>query len=188
MYKSKVFSMLLALLSICAMWKPAHSQDAKESPKPADRQFKAFRLDLSINEIADGKKINSRHYSMNVTAKNGNNYEQLKIGSRVPVQSDGKLDYLEIGTAISVELGSQLIDLTGTEGKEWGPTTLNINAELTSFADQDSGKGEPRLIRQVHLAGTSPLITDKPILVASADDPDSKHEFQLVVTATKLTP
>ena len=184
MHKSVVL-LALMLVSVCALPIPARTQDAKEASKTPERQFATYHLDLSINELAGGKKINSRRYSLNVAGPNGSGMESLKIGSRVPIQSEeGKFEYLDIGTSINVRLSSYM------GGPIPFPPIISVDAEMSSLADPNQAKtGYPRpLIREIRLAGASPVVMDKPMIIASADDPDSNHEFQLTVTATKLTP
>lgn len=182
MHKSIVLLALMAV-SICTL-PSASAQDEKEVPKPA-RQFATYHLELAINELADGKKINSRHYSLNVADQNISGGVTLKIGTRVPIQAEeGKVQYLDIGTSINVRL------VTFIGGPTPYPPTIIVDANVSSLADSNqvkSGSTTP-LIRQVTLAGASPVVLDKPMIIASAADPESNHEFQLTVTATKLTP
>ena len=51
---------------------PKSSKPAAEESKPKQDQrekpIQPYRLDFSVNELENGKKINSRHYSIDVTA------------------------------------------------------------------------------------------------------------------------
>jgi hypothetical protein len=173
-----------ALIFVGAFQILAGAQDTAGPGKTPSRQFNAYHLDLSVIELADGKKVNSRHYSMNVATQNGNGFQQLKIGSRVAVNSGpDKLEYIEVGTSINVQMGPSFFEPGGT-----GPSTINVNAVISSFAKPEQAEMGHPLIRQVQLSGSSPIVLDKPMIVASADDPESKREFQLTVTATKLAP
>src|SRR5260370_6020785 len=42
------------------------------------------------------------------------------------------------------------------------------------------------VVRQMQLEGVTLLVTDKPMMLAGVDDPNSDREFQLEVTATRL--
>jgi hypothetical protein len=159
------------------------AQDANAKPKAeasmpnAPRPIVAYRLDFSINELEDGKKINMRRYSMNLTDRVGPE-RSLKIGTRVPVQSEqGKFEYIDIGTNINARLTT------------WEtPTGLDVNAEISSFPASNEGRtsGTPPLIRQLRIEGSTVVILDKPMIIGSVDDPDSKRSFQLEVIVTKL--
>jgi hypothetical protein len=183
MYTRKmVFALALGLFFFAA--RPfTTAQDANTEPKPAsanpDPQMPlgAYRLTFSINELEDGKKINTRRYSMNLAdAVVGG--QSLKIGTRVPVQSEqGKFQYLDIGTNINARLIN------------WAkPLGLSVNAEISSFPASNEGtaSGPPPLIRQLRIEGSTVIIPDKPMIIGSVDDPDSKRQFQLEVIVTKL--
>ena len=76
----------------------ANANAAKEAPGRPDRPVHAYRIDFSVNELEDGKKINTRQYSMNL---NANDADEIKIGNRVPVDSGpGTFQYLDVGTNI----------------------------------------------------------------------------------------
>ena len=178
---------LIALLAACVCASAlAPAQDEKESPKIPERQFATYHLEISINELADGKKINTRRYSMNVAGPNGNGGEHLKIGTRIPVQAEeGKFQYMDLGTSISVRLSSY------TGGPIPFPPIISVDVDISTLADPSQvkpGSYSTPLIRSVTLTGASPVVLDKPVVMASAADPDSNHEFQLAVTATRLAP
>ena len=81
-------SVMLIVVMTVGLWfvpRPAQAQEGSKegSPGPARTQpLQPYRLDFSFNEVADGKTVNSRHYSMNLTAGNS---DEIKIGTRVPV-------------------------------------------------------------------------------------------------------
>jgi hypothetical protein len=168
-------------LFVCMVGLRAGAQDDKEATKASgEHPVTAYHLDFSINELEDGKKINTRHYSMDLATQNGFGSDEIKIGSRVPTQvEDGKFEYLDIGTSISVRMSSPPVA---------GSTTINVQAEISGFADADQAKAGHPLIRQVRLSGSTIVVPDKLLIIGSADDPNSKRAFQLTVTATKVGP
>jgi hypothetical protein len=183
MYTRKtLFALVLGIFFFVAPSFTA-AQDANTEPKPASpnpgpqKPLGAYRLTFSINELEDGKKINTRRYSMNLT-DGGGGARNLKIGTRVPVQSEqGKFQYLDIGTNISAQI------------RNWEtPLGLYVNAEISSFPASNEGitSVTPPLIRQLRIEGSTVIVPDKPMIVGSVDDPNSKREFQLEVVATKV--
>ncbi len=183
MYTRKmVFALILGLFFFVAPPFTA-AQDADTEPKPASpnpapqKPLGAYRLAFSINELEDGKKIDTRHYSMNLT-DGGGGARSLKIGTRVPVQSEqGKFQYLDIGTNIAAQI------------RNWEtPLGLYVNAEISSFPTSNDGRvsATPPLIRQLRIEGSTVIVPDKPMIIGSVDDPDSKRQFQLEVVVTKL--
>lgn len=156
--------------------KDNHTEPARVTP------IESYRLDFSFNEVLDGKVVNSRHYSMNLTAGNA---DEIKIGTRVPVASgtsasaniSTQYQYLDVGTNIWSQLrehGSELMLVVKSE-------VSNLDLETGEHAG-----GLPPVVRQIKISGDTLLVVGKPILIGSADDPNSKRQFQLEVTVTKL--
>jgi hypothetical protein len=154
----------------------AIKEEAKSVAKSTQRQATAYRFDFSIDELEDGKKLNTRKYSMNLSDYSGGGGQDLKIGTRVPIRSDdGKFQYLDIGTSIRARLPPST------------PATLDVTAEMTGFASpEEATKGDHPLLRQMRISGSTTLILNKPMIIGSVADPNSKREFELEVTATKL--
>jgi hypothetical protein len=172
----KTFLAVALVITLCGGASAGWSQDSGGA-RPAEKQVAAYHVDISINELDDGKKINTRHYSINVT--DDDPAKELKIGTRVPVDSEqGKFDYLDVGTSIFCHMIT----------RQPGSLSLQVKAEISNFAVPDPaarGTGAP-LIRQMTIAGGTLVIPDKPIVIGSVDDPNSKRQYQLEVTITKL--
>ncbi|HXZ42291.1 MAG TPA: hypothetical protein VEG68_16215, partial [Terriglobales bacterium] len=99
----KIAVVLAKLLVISLCWSAPVSRAQEQAPaktqaESAEKSVNAYRLDFTINEIEDGKKINARQYSMNLNANDGNS---IKIGTRVPVEAkQGEFQYIDVGTSI----------------------------------------------------------------------------------------
>jgi hypothetical protein len=148
--------------------------DAKSS-KPAEKPVHAYRVDLSLNELEDGKKINTRQYSVNVNSDESN---EIKIGTRVPVDSGrDEFQYLDLGTNVWCRIEER------SDG-----VALSVRAENSNFAIPDQGTGHDArpVIRQLKISGSTLALLGKPMIIGSMDDPNSKRQFQLEVTVTKL--
>lgn len=171
-----VTALVAALLS-CGVDRLS-AQQTETAPKPrneeADKQPTAYRLDFTINELDDGKLVNSRQYSLNLNAGDTNS---LKIGTRVPVEEkQGEFQYIDVGTSIQASLRERGNELT-----------LGVRVDITNFAtpDQQSRTSMP-LLRQLQINGSTIVLPSKPMTVGVVDDPNSKRQFQLVVTVTKI--
>jgi hypothetical protein len=166
------FVLIVAAVLGCGSLR-AWPQDVR-AEQPSEKRDLAIRLDFSINELEDGKKLNARHYSMNLT---GGNFKELKIGTRVPIESEqGKFQYLDVGTSIRSKI----------YGAQEAPI-LDVTVEVSNFAnpDQNTHGGQP-LLRQIFISGSPLLMFDKPMIIGTLDDPNSKRQYQLEVTATKI--
>lgn len=158
---------------------------AQDDQKPVH----AYRLDFSLNELEGEKKINTRHYSMNLNVPGER--QDIKIGTRVPVASASfpatassgstvstQFQYVDVGTHISCSL------------KEHGDELeLHADSEISNVDDEPTrekyGVSAP-VIRQIKIDGSTVVVPGKTIAIGSADDPTSNRQFQLEVTVTKL--
>jgi hypothetical protein len=159
-------------------------QDSKPQADRSNAVVTPYRLDFSFYELQDGKKINTRHFSLDLTAGSGND---IKIGTRVPVATGKNVpndpsfnfQYMDVGTRIWANLAV----LGG------GDLRLDVKSDVSNLdltAEHDRNPGAPPIVRQIQINGSTLLVTGKPILIGSMDDPNSNREFQLEVTATKL--
>ena len=177
MFKKTVSAtaLILALIAWAGI-RTASAQDssASKAAPEAEKAVNAYRLDFSVNEFEDGKKINTRQYSMNLNAEDAN---EIKIGTRVPVESkQGEFQYLDVGTNIWCRIGERTNGLP-----------LSVRAEISNFAMPDQQGQTPRpVLRQLSIKASTVAQLGKPMVVGSVDDPNSKRQFQLEVTVTKL--
>jgi hypothetical protein len=185
----------IAILGLMICWGAAgHAQDAAKANAEAkaaaqakteaeaaaaaaraEKPVHAYRLDFSVNEMEDGKKINTRQYSLNLNADDS---EELKIGSRVPIDAgQGVMQYLDVGTSIWCRIGER------PDG-----VPLSVRAEISNFAipEQESGHESRPVIRQLKINASTLAVLGKSMVVGSVDDPNSKRQFQLEVTVSKL--
>jgi hypothetical protein len=153
------------------------SADAKQKAAEQRPPEEAYHLDFSVNELEDGKKINSRQYSLNVNTNDGGS--EIRIGTRVPVEAkEGEFQYLDVGTNINARISEQR-----------GQMALTVRAEISNFAMPEQGqeKHDSRpVLRELKISGSTLLPLGKPMIIGSVDDPSSKRQFQLEVTVTKL--
>jgi hypothetical protein len=179
-------AMIAALTGVGATHAWAQNSSAAKpaaKPDPGDEQEEAghaYRLDFTVNEMEDGKKINSRQYSMNMTS--GEN--EMKIGSRVPVEvKEGEFQYIDVGTSLWCRLRDH-------KDENWlgNDVMLTVRSELSNFAspDQEATTRPRPIIRQLKIDAHTIAMVGKPLIVGVVDDPNSKRQFQLEVTVTKL--
>ena len=177
MFKKTVMTaaLILALMVGGGGWTAAAQQPEPENARKAEKALNAYRLDFSVNELEDGKRINTRQYSLNLNSDNSN---ELKIGTRVPVEGkQGEFQYIDVGTSIwsNVQERNGAID-------------LSVRAEISNFAipEQNQGHDTAPVLRQLKISASTLALLGKPMVIGSVDDPNSKREFQLEVTVTKL--
>jgi hypothetical protein len=65
---------------------------------------------------------------------------------------------------------------------------LNVKSDVSSVVPPESGRGESSTppVRQVKIEASTIAALGKATVVGVIDDPNSKHQYQLEVTVTKL--
>ena len=157
----------------------AQAKSNAETKAPAranaeDKPVHAYRLDFSVNELEDGKKINTRQYSLNLNADDAN---EIKIGTRVPVESGHEQwQYIDVGTSIWCRIGERPDGIP-----------MSVRADISNFAIPEQGSHESRpVLRQFKINASTLALPGRSMVIGSVDDPNSKRQFQLEVTVTKL--
>lgn len=152
------------------------------------KPIQPYRLDFSFNELEGGKKINNRHYSIDLTA---GSQDEVKIGTRVPIATGetsssplpAQFQYLDLGTSIWALLrdASDELQLEVKSEISW---TKHENVDIDPRASHSTFT--PPIVSQIKINGSTLLTIGKPLTIGSVDDPYSNRQFQLEVTATKL--
>jgi hypothetical protein len=172
-----VVGALILILMAGGITRKASAQDSSTSKAPpqAEKAVNAYHLDFTVNEFEDGKKINTRQHSMNLNAEDA---AETKIGTRVPVESkQGEFTYLDVGTSIWCR----------SLGERSNGLPISVRAEISNFAmpDQQTQTAHP-ILRQLSIQASTVAQLGKSMVVGSVDDPNSKRQFQLEVTVTRL--
>src|SRR5215475_4392478 len=160
MRKTVLFAAVLLLITISSS--KARAQEHPKESSTATEESDAYRLEISFNELEDGKKLNTRHYSVNLT---GGRPNEIKIGTRVPVVSANcgsassgsaseQYQYLDLGTHIWAQLigRSNELHITG-----------DISSLDTSAGPEASSRLGP-VIRQIKIEGSTAVVLGKPII------------------------
>ncbi|MGA9304615.1 MAG: hypothetical protein WBW31_04335 [Candidatus Sulfotelmatobacter sp.] len=165
-------ALIVAMMAAGGTAKAAQESNTPKGTSASEKAVNPYRIDFSVNEMEDGKKINTRQYSMNLNAEESN---EIKIGTRVPVDTNtkqGEFQYIDVGTSIWCRLEERPNGLS-----------IAVRAEISNFAMPDQARP---IIRQLSIKASTLAQLGKPMVVGSVDDPNSKRTFQLEVTVTKL--
>jgi hypothetical protein len=164
----------------------AKVENTPSAPSAKPERSKAvqpYRLDFAVNELQDGNKVNSRHYSMDLTTGSA---DEIKIGTRVPVPtgphgtgvSPTSFQYMDVGTTIWA--------LLRESGDDWQLQVKSEISDIDKSPRNDQGAELGPIVRQMKIEGSTLLVTGKPMVIGTLDDPNSRRQFQLEVTATRL--
>ena len=178
MIDKRVVCLALFLASILC-WSPrvCSAQETRSAAKSetTDNPANAYRLDFTMNELENGKKVNTRQYGLNVVPGFATNNE-LKIGTRIPVAAkDGGFQYLDMGT----NLWSRMVEHAGA-------VQLEVRADLSTLADASQEKSSEPIIRQLRINSSTVVTLGKPMVIGTVDDPNSKRQYQLEVVVMKI--
>lgn len=162
--------------------KQGSQENAKhESP---EKSVHAYQIDFSVQELEDGKKINSRHYVVDV---NSGDWNHTKIGTRVPIVTSQfpnsgpnspvsqEFKYMDVGSSIECRLAEQGNDLA-----------LSVRSEFSNFTAPGEMHSAQPIVRQMNITGSTLTSAGKPTIIGVVDDPNSNREFRLEATVTKL--
>ena len=91
------------------------------------------------------------------------------------MKSDGSIQYVDVGTKI-----------VGFISTRDGTQVLRTNCDVSSVApDEAKVDGRP-ILRTLTIVNEAPVALGKAVMIGTADDPNSKHKFQLEVTVTEI--
>jgi hypothetical protein len=145
-------------------------------PKAAEEP-KYFHLDFVVKELDNGKVTNSRAYTMTIATDSSGS--SIRTGNKVPIPtssgSSSSFTYIDVGVNIDCRSAKQIAD----------ELALNITAEISTAASEPPS-GSPPLIRQTKWSSAVIVPLRKPTTIFSSDDPSSKRQTQLELTATPI--
>ena len=169
----------VAVLAICLPLIPnsasAQEEKGKEPAATEQKPRVAYRIELNVREIEDGKRLNSRNYMMLVEDGVPG---RIRVQNRVPYSSGGtQWQYHDVGMNIDC-----------TPHERGDGVALVIHVEFSSIPPRDqTASTSPNAVFRSQRAEIEPIVTfGKPVLVASMDDVVSNRHYEIEVTATKV--
>jgi hypothetical protein len=147
-----------------------------DSSKPAAPLPEFFRLDFSLKELESGKLVNTRSYQ--TMAVSGNNVASIRSGGRVPVNTgtDKAYTYIDIGVNIDVRRVTRVNE----------ELNLDVTAEISGSVEPNEHPALPPVIRQTRWNSVVAVPMRKATVLFTSDDPASKRQLQLEMTATPV--
>jgi hypothetical protein len=155
-------TLLLAVL-------PLSAQEAAPKPPAPPRHF--YKLTYVLKEFDEGKVVNQRDFVL-ACSTGDRNTSRMRAGSRIPVGPPDKFSYIDLG----INLDSHLED-------EPDGLAVDVTAEISSPAAEQSASSVSPAIRQVRTNALAIVPLNKPTMLFTVDDPASRHRFELEVTA-----
>jgi hypothetical protein len=142
---------------------------------PAPKHF--YRLNFVLRETDEGKVLNQRGFIMSVSADPADSHERnrwnLRAGTRLPVRDPNGTNFVDVG--VNLDVWAQDAD-NGLQ--------MEVTSEISSVATESATGGAPP-IRQVKVRGAVFAPLGKSTMVFTAEDPASRHQFELQVTPVR---
>ncbi len=175
MHTTRMFILVTVVIYLAAV---AAAQQEKPAEQPAAAPTSTYRVQYTISELADGKRINSRSYEtlMQEPAGGAVQWSQIRMGNRVPVPGDKGPHYLDIG--ISIDSGLQ---------REGGQLLMRTRIDLSSLApEQGNTPGAMPVLRSIRFNSDNLVSTGQKVLVSSGDDVNTNHRFEVEALLTRV--
>lgn len=142
---------------------------------------KFYHLDFVVKEVEAGKTINARTYTMTVAT--GPERTSVRSGNRLPVPTGPRVPNAAVPTQFTyVDVGTNIDCWNAKEIQ--GQLALSVTADVSTTAEVPDIP-QP-VIRQVKW--NSPVVVPlrKATVIFSSDDPSSKRQMQLELTANPV--
>jgi hypothetical protein len=164
------FALALATVVASSAW--AQNENSKLNAE-------YFRLDFNLKEMEGSKLISTRAYQMMVRTDE-TALSSIRSGARVPVPNGDKATtYIDVGVNIDVRRVNHVKD----------DLSVDVISEVSGAAEPVSSttpQSGPPVIRQTRWNSIVSIPLRKPTVIFSSDDPTSKRQLQLEVTATPV--
>ena len=136
-------------------------------------ESKFYRLDFVVKDLEGGKVVNARAHSM--TIETGGKASQIRTGNRVPVTSGpNQYQYIDVGVNIDCRDAKELQN----------SLSLYVGADISSTANEQNAPAP--VVRQTKWSANVIVPLRKATTIFSSDDPSSKRQTQLELTATPI--
>jgi hypothetical protein len=135
-----------------------------------------YRLEFKISDTTEGKKTSRTYTLLTEPQQTG----KLRIGSKVPLEAGEKAyTYTDVGKNIDCVIRSE----------SEHAVSLRLTIEVSAVAtDEHVGAGSAHsnpVIEGVHVETNVTVQLGTPTIVSNFQDPVTKHDFQIEVTATR---
>jgi hypothetical protein len=151
------------------------SKTTAAAQQPAPKHY--YKLNFVLRETDEGKVVNQRTFTLNISAEPPHvggvppEWWNVRSGTRVPISGSKDVNYLDVGVNLDVRAEEV------PEGLQ-----MQITSEVSSLGTENGAGSSAPAIRQVKVRSAVQAPIGKPTLVFTADDPASKHRFELEVT------
>ena len=161
----------------CLLMLAGHYSFGQEVKPQAAAAKPAWKLEFTVSEIEAGKVINERRYSLMML---GPGRESIRAGNQVPivttVNNTVTTQYMDVALSIDCTVNETL----------QGITPARVVFEISSLAGDKLITGDNPVTRFVRGSSNFVLNPGKKESIITADDVNSKRQYQVVLLTTRL--
>ena len=149
-------------------------QSGPAAKKEVSSESENYRVKYKVDEVENGKTINSRSYTMILKTDSTGT---VRIGSRVPYSSGPTIHYQDVGMNIDCNIR-----------KVEGTLVVHTKLDMSSVAGKGAGATTETnpVFGQFRLENFNVATVGKPAFVGSADDVASNRRYEIEVTVTRV--
>ncbi|HUQ49460.1 MAG TPA: hypothetical protein VM056_02005 [Terriglobales bacterium] len=171
---------LVVITAVFAMMLSASAQQKEEA---VQKNLRAYRVDYSLVETQDGKKVNTRNYTVLVEEEERGNYSpaSIRVGTRVPITAANKdgqptMQYMDVGLNIDCRIKPRGADKASVES----------TIEIANFISDDQVRSSTPVLRSNKSRVIALVTLGKRTTVATYDDINSTRSTAVEITVTQL--
>lgn len=135
-----------------------------------------YKLDVVLKESNEGKVVSQRTFNMSISADPAGGHDHswwnMRAGTRLPIRDPNGVNFVDVG--VNLDVAARDAD-SGLQ--------LDITTDISSVATEETAGSSP--IRQVKVKAAVFSPVGKPTTVFTAEDPVSRHQFELEVTPVR---
>ncbi len=173
----------LGLMAVaCLFLLPVNAQQKDDSATPP-KNLRGYKVDYSLVETQDGKRVNTRNYTVLVEEEERGNYSpaSIRVGTRVPITAANKdgqatTTYMDVGLNIDCRIKPRGVDKASVES----------TIEIANFISDDQMRSTNPVLRSNKSRVTALVTLGKKTTVATYDDINSTRSTAVEVTVTQL--
>lgn len=162
----------------------AAAQETSKTDVPQVKSMDSYNVEFTVNELENGKKINSRTYSMQIpndpirgAQLPWTEWKRLRVGSQVPIPAGEKgFNYKDVGMDIDCRYFLM----------ENGKLTMATIWEYSSLGGEQGHEMSLPVFRHVRSEVETVVSLDKPTVISEVDDVASTHRYSFEVKVTKI--
>ena len=177
----------LVALTTIGMTRMLRAQEGSKTPPPPAvektvKPLSVYRLEFTVREVEEGKRLNSRTYTMSVQ---DGDMGQIRVGNKVPFNSGkDQFQYFDVGVSIDCRLQDHDTYVLLQRGSI-DISSVTKDESLAKYESTAAGTLNP-VIRQARASVTAVVTPGKPTIVTTMDDVSSNRRYEVEVTATKV--